>query len=70
MHKLPQWDSLKDEFKKELLFKGLRSIVQNSFLRKHMSTMGKMPVAVEKLIAKYQVERTQDKKNRMSTPPG
>lgn len=68
MNKLPQWETLKDEFKKELLFKGLRSIVQNSFLREHMSTMGKMPVAVEKLIAKHPAARAQDKKNSISAP--
>ena len=61
MSKLPQWEALTDEFKKELLFRGLQTIVQNSFLRKHMSTMGKMPAEVEKLIARHQTARAENK---------
>ncbi len=38
--KIPQWNGLEDEFKKDLLFKGLRAMMQNSFLRNHMSAMG------------------------------
>ncbi len=68
MGKLPQWEALEDEFKKELLFRGLESIVQNSFLRKHMSTMGTMPTAVKKLMEKRQATNTQDKKH-YPTPP-
>ena len=50
LRKLPQWDALEDEFKKNLLFKGLRAMVQNSFLRRHMSAMGNMPAAVEQIL--------------------
>jgi anaerobic magnesium-protoporphyrin IX monomethyl ester cyclase len=46
--KIPQWNGLKDEFKKNLLFKGLRAMMQNSFLRRHMSAMGTMPVEIAK----------------------
>ncbi len=42
--KIPQWNGLKDEFKKNLLFQGLRAMMQNSFLRSHFSAMGAMPV--------------------------
>jgi anaerobic magnesium-protoporphyrin IX monomethyl ester cyclase len=50
MRKLSQWDALEDEFKKELLFRGLKAIAENSFLKKHMSKMGKMPAEIEKYI--------------------
>jgi anaerobic magnesium-protoporphyrin IX monomethyl ester cyclase len=44
--KIPQWNNLKDAFKKNLLFQGLRAMMQNSFLRRHMSGMGTMPAEI------------------------
>jgi anaerobic magnesium-protoporphyrin IX monomethyl ester cyclase len=55
MRKLSQWDALEDDFKKELLFRGLKAIAENSFLKKHMSRMGKMPAEIEKYILKPRV---------------
>jgi hypothetical protein len=49
--KIPQWTGLKDEFKKNLLFKGLRAIMQNSFLRRHMSGMAPMPAEVKQVMS-------------------
>lgn len=52
MEKLPQWDALEDEFKKTCLFRGLQAIMQNSFLKKHMSSEGgaEMPAKIKKLM--------------------
>jgi len=53
MKQLPKWDALKDEFKKELLFKGLKAIMENSFLQEHMGKMGKMPAEVAKYVNRF-----------------
>ena len=45
--KLPQWNALEDECKKSMLFKGLKAMMQNSFLRNHMSAMGSMPHEIQ-----------------------
>ena len=54
MQKLPQWDALKDEFKKELLFRGLKAIMENSFLKEHMKKEGKMPEEVKKYLYRFE----------------
>lgn len=53
MKQLPKWDELQDEFKKELLFKGLKAIMENSFLQEHMGKMGKMPDEVAKYVNRF-----------------
>ena len=58
MQKLPQWEELEDDFKKELLFHGLKAIAENSFLKKHMSNGdGGMPEAVRKYLLRPQSTR-------------
>jgi len=63
MRKLSQWDALEDEFKKELLFRGLKAIAENSFLKKHMSRMGTMPAEIEKYISKPTASPLKDKQS-------
>jgi len=48
MKKLSDWDGLQDTFKQELLFRGLKAIMENSFLKTHMGSMGEMPEEVTK----------------------
>jgi anaerobic magnesium-protoporphyrin IX monomethyl ester cyclase len=54
MKKLPQWDALEDEFKKALLFRGLKAIMENSFLQQHMGRMGRMPDEVRKYVDRFE----------------
>lgn len=52
MWKLPQWVDMKGEdFKRTILLKGMKAIVENSFLKDHMGGLGEMPENVRKLIA-------------------
>jgi anaerobic magnesium-protoporphyrin IX monomethyl ester cyclase len=67
MRKLSQWDALEDEFKKELLFRGLKAIAENSFLKKHMSRMGKMPAEIERHIVKHTVPLSKAKESPACT---
>jgi anaerobic magnesium-protoporphyrin IX monomethyl ester cyclase len=53
MQKLPQWDRLTDEFKKEILFRGLKAIMENSFLQQHMGKMGQMPDEIKKYVSRF-----------------
>ena len=53
--KVPQWNGLKDEFKKNLLFKGLRAMMQNSFLRRHMAAMGTIPAEIAQFTLRHEV---------------
>ncbi|MFC1591956.1 B12-binding domain-containing radical SAM protein [Thermodesulfobacteriota bacterium] len=53
INKLPEWDAMEDEFKKELLFRGLKAIMDNSFLKEHMGTMGDMPAEVKKYVNRF-----------------
>ena len=62
MQKLPQWDVMEDEFKKELLFRGLKAIMENSFLQEHMSKMGKMPDKVKKYLYRFEQKSTDDER--------
>jgi hypothetical protein len=68
--KIPQWNGLKDEFKKDLLFKGLRAMMQNSFLRNHMSAMGAMPAAIQQCNLKTESPTIGDKEFHSCTSSG
>jgi hypothetical protein len=51
MKKLPQWASMKgNELKRSCLIKGMKAIIENSFLKDHMKGLGGMPKGVHKLI--------------------
>ena len=43
MSKVPGWFKLKDEFKKKYLINSMKAILKNSFLKKYMSGLGKLP---------------------------
>lgn len=60
--KLPQWEAMQDEFKKELLFRGLKAIMENSFLQEHMGELGNMPDEVKKYIDRFQDTKPNMKK--------
>jgi hypothetical protein len=68
--KIPQWNGLKDEFKKDLLFKGLRAMMQNSFLRNHMSAMGAMPAEIQKSNLKSESPTIGDREFHSCTSSG
>ena len=52
MWKLPQWMTMKgNDFKRSCLLKGMKAILENSFLKDHMTGLGKMPAEVLKLLA-------------------
>ena len=46
MWKLPQWAAMEDGLKRRCLLKGMKAIVENSFLKDHMSGLGQMPAEV------------------------
>ena len=52
MNKLPVWAGMdKNSLKRRCLLKGIKAIMENSFLKDHMSGLGKMPAQVKKYIA-------------------
>ena len=52
MRKLPQWAAMKgNDLKKSCLIRGMKAIVENSFLKDHMKGLGGMPEGVKKLIS-------------------
>jgi anaerobic magnesium-protoporphyrin IX monomethyl ester cyclase len=56
MRKLPQWAGMKgNELKRSCLIKGMKAIVENSFLKNHMQGLGGMPDSVHKLIKKLKI---------------
>ncbi len=51
MTKLPQWATMKgNDLKRSVLIKGMKAIIDNSFLKDHMKGLGGMPKGVRKLI--------------------
>jgi hypothetical protein len=51
MTKLPQWAAMKNnELKRSCLIKGMKAIIENSFLKDHMKGLGGMPAGVRKLL--------------------
>lgn len=46
--KLPEYDRMEDEFKREYLFRSMKVMLKSSFLRKKIMALGKMPEEVEK----------------------
>ncbi len=49
--KLPQWAQMKDNpLKKSCIIKGMKAIIDNSFLKDHMKGLGTMPTSVLKLV--------------------
>ncbi|MHC4997856.1 MAG: radical SAM protein [Planctomycetota bacterium] len=53
MKKVPQWAAMKgNPLKKSCIVKGMKAIVENSFLKDHMSGLGGMPKGVSQLIEK------------------
>lgn len=57
MSKLPKWYGMKgNELKRNALLTGMKAIMKNSFLKDHMSSMGKMPDAVDKYLKKLNLK--------------
>lgn len=53
MNKLPEWVAMKgNELKRSCLIKGMKAILDNSFLKHHMTGLGGMPENVRELIRK------------------
>jgi anaerobic magnesium-protoporphyrin IX monomethyl ester cyclase len=51
MRKLPEWATMKgNPLKRSCLIRGMKAIMQNSFLKDHMTGLGGMPEGVMKLI--------------------
>jgi len=51
MKKAPQWAAMKgNPLKKSCIIKDMKAIVENSFLKDHMTGLGKMPDNVKKLM--------------------
>lgn len=51
MKKVPQWAAMKgNELKRSCLIKGMKAIIENSFLKDHMKGLGGMPKSMLKLI--------------------
>ncbi|MCK4762360.1 MAG: cobalamin-dependent protein [Candidatus Aminicenantes bacterium] len=51
MRKLPEWAAMKgNDLKKSVLIRGMKAIVENSFLKDHMKGLGGMPDHVIKLL--------------------
>lgn len=50
MTKLPQWAGMKDSFKREILLKGMKAILDHSFLKSHGKGLGNMPALVKKYL--------------------
>jgi len=51
MAKMPKWFAMRgNDLKKRALLKGMKAIMENSFLKDHMKGLGKMPAHVMKLV--------------------
>jgi anaerobic magnesium-protoporphyrin IX monomethyl ester cyclase len=51
MKKVPQWAGMKgNDLKRSCLIKGMKAIIENSFLKDHMKGLGGMPKSMFKLI--------------------
>ncbi len=51
MRKLPEWVSMKgNDLKRSCMIRGMKAIVENSFLKDHMKGLGGMPEGVKNLI--------------------
>ncbi|MHC4503929.1 MAG: cobalamin-dependent protein [Planctomycetota bacterium] len=50
MPKLPEWLSMAEGIKRSCLIKGMKAIMENSFLAKHMGGLGEMPDEVKRLL--------------------
>ena len=51
MWKLPQWMAMpEDDFKRRTLLKGMQAIMENSFLKDHMTGLGEMPAGVREML--------------------
>ena len=51
MTKVPQWATMKgNDLKRSVLIKGMKAIIDNSFLKDHMKGLGGMPKSVHNLI--------------------
>ena len=51
MAKLPEWARMKDnKIKRSCLIKGMKAIIENSFLKDHMKGLGRMPKSVLELM--------------------
>ncbi|GAW93597.1 B12-binding domain-containing radical SAM protein [Calderihabitans maritimus] len=48
--KIPEWTSLKNEFKRRYAIQCMRAIMDNSFLQKHVLSLGRMPKMVRDLL--------------------
>jgi len=46
MSKVPEWFKIKDDFKRKYLINSMRAILKNSFLKKYISGLGKLPEAL------------------------
>lgn len=56
MKKLPEWVAMKgNDLKRSCMIKGMKAIVDNSFLKDHMKGLGGMPESVRKLMDKLDV---------------
>ncbi len=47
MSKVPEWFKIKDDFKKKYLINSMKAILKNSFLKKYMSGLGRLPDALK-----------------------
>ncbi len=53
MNKMPEWVSMKgNDLKRSCLIKGMKAIMENSFLKDHMKGLGGMPKGVLKMMEK------------------
>ncbi len=51
LKKLPEWANMKgNDLKRSCLIKGMKAIMENSFLKDHMKGLGGMPESVRKLL--------------------
>ncbi|MHC4213094.1 MAG: radical SAM protein [Planctomycetota bacterium] len=51
MSKIPQWAAMRgNELKRSCIIKGMKAIIDNSFLKDHMKGLGGMPKGVQKLL--------------------
>ncbi len=58
MRKMPEWLTMRgNELKRRCLLKGMQAIMENSFLKDHMTGLGKMPAKVMKLLEPILSER-------------
>jgi len=56
MRKVPEWANMKgNDLKRSILIKGMKAIIDNSFLKDHMTGLGGMPKSVRKLIDKLEI---------------